>query len=303
MKFFVSWTKREPLFQEYDPSCNLLVSPTNVPLDWSISKWTCLPNELFIDSGAYSIRNNQIPSSKNVLERQLTITKHWPLNKKLYFSHPDLLIPLNCNFKDQNKIIKSSLERAKVYFELLSKSACNAIPIGVIQGFDEESIVNSYYELKGIGFKYFALGSIGIRLSRHKALCLEAIDIIKNYNIKPIHLFGITLPIMGNDFASEIDSFDTSTPAKLAFYGTVLYGAPLERYVIKPTAKQKQHDRSFSFRKSIMKPLHCECPICRIEPKNLLSTYDKNAKKNRIIHNFFQIKWEIEKQNSVGHGH
>jgi 7-cyano-7-deazaguanine tRNA-ribosyltransferase len=279
-----------------------LVSPANVPNDWTVSEWRCLPNELFIDSGAYSIRNNKIPSCKYVLERQLKITMSWPNNKKLFFSHPDLLIPIKCNFEDQNKIIHLSLERAKIYFELLSESASSATPIGVIQGFDEESIVNSYYELKDIGFNYFALGSIGIRLSRHKELCLNAIDVITKYKIKPIHLFGVTLPIKGNDFSVGIDSFDSSTPTKLAFYGTVLYGSPLERYVIKPTAKQIFHDRCFSFRKSLKRPLFCECPICRIDPNKLLSEHDANAKKNRIIHNFFQIKWELEKQNSVGPG-
>ena len=39
------------------------------------------------------------------MERQLAITISWPENKKLFFSHPDLLIPIKCNFKDQNKII------------------------------------------------------------------------------------------------------------------------------------------------------------------------------------------------------
>jgi 7-cyano-7-deazaguanine tRNA-ribosyltransferase len=298
MKFFVSWTKREPIFHDYDPSCKILISPAGVPLNWSVSEWKQFPKELFVDSGAYSIRANKIPSCTEVLQRQLSITAKWPKAKKLYFSHPDILIPLNSNFKDQNDIIKFSLERAKEYLALLSKTSSFAIPLGVIHGFDEESIVNSYDFLKSIGYQYFALGSIGIRLTRNKNIGLSAIDVILKYNIKPIHIFGMTLPLDGNNHLSRgIDSFDSSTATKLAFYGTVLYGSPLQRYIISPTAKQKYHDRCFTFRKHLSSPLPCECPVCKIDPNKLLSAYDPNAKFNRILHNYFQIKWEIETQN------
>jgi len=303
MKFFVSWTKREPLFQEYDPECNILVSPSNVPLNWSVSHWKTQPRELFVDSGAFSVRNNQMRSCQEILQRQLDITKKWSQNRTLYFSHPDILIPIKCNFYKQNKITKMSMERARLYFELHSKKNTCSIPIGVIQGFDEETIVNSYYELINIGYTHFALGSIGIRLSRYKKLCVNAINIAQKYNIKPLHLFGITLPINGSNFSNGIDSFDSSTPAKLAFYGTVLYGSPIERYVISPNSKQTYRDRCFTFRKNLSNPMPCDCPVCKVDPNKLIAKNDPEAKINRIIHNYFQIKWATEKLNSHGHGH
>ncbi len=303
MKFFVSWTKREPLFQKYDPFCNILVSPANVPNDWTIREWEVLPEELFIDSGAFSFRNNNIPSCQEILKRQLLIGQAWPKDKKLYFSHPDLLIPRKTTYKDQNSIIRRSIERGKEYIDRLYKFSSKAIPVGVIHGFDEESIVASYQVLKSFGYKNFALGSIGIRLSNHKSLCLSAIDIVEKYRIEPVHLFGITLPLGILNLSKTIFSFDSSTPTKLAFYGTVLYGTPLKRYVISPTAEQKFHMKCFTFRSSIPNPLPCECPVCKVDPKKLLEKYDSAAKFNRIVHNYFQIKWETEKQNSVGHGH
>lgn len=303
MKYFVSWTPREPIFQEYDPECNVIVSPANVPLNWSISNWNTFPNRLFVDSGAYSIRENKIPSCQEVIKRQLLISKNWPKKGRLYFSHPDLLIPFKSSFKEYNRIINLSIDRAKLYFELHSKTDRSAIPVGVIHGFDEETLVNSYCELKSIGYQSFALGSLGLRLSRNKKLCVKAIDFAQKYNIRPLHLFGITFPINGVNYSKDIDSFDSSTPTKLAFYGTVLYGSPLRRYVIAPDSKQKLRDKSFTFREALIKPLPCKCPVCITDSNKIVSKYNYAAKRNRIIHNYFQIKWEIEKIISHGHGH
>jgi len=302
MKYFVSWTRRDPIFQEYDKQCNVLISPANVRLNWSIENWTKLPNELLIDSGAYSFRNGQLPSCKEIFERQCIIAKNWPTELKLYFSHPDLLIPLNTNFQKRNKIINLNIKRSKVYFDIVAKSKIPIIPIGVIHGFDEESILATYFELREVGYRYFALGSIGIRLSRYRELCINIIRTAQFYDIKPLHLFGITWPVKETDLPNDISSFDSSVPAKLGFFGTVLYGSPLKRYVIAPNARQIYHDKSFSFRESIPEPLPCECPVCKVDPTKLISKYSTESNQNRTIHNYFQIKWEIEKINSHGHG-
>jgi 7-cyano-7-deazaguanine tRNA-ribosyltransferase len=295
MIFFVPWTKGDPVFQSYDSNSNVLVSPSNVPLSWSVKKWKTLPQKLFIDSGAFSVRSAKISTVEKVLERQVFMAKGWPSSRKLYFSHPDILIPIKTNFKKFNQIIVQSIERAKAYFGLFSKRKMNASPVGVIHGFDEEAILNTHEILLRIGYRNFALGSLGIRNMRYKDLCMNAIRIAEKFEIKPLHLFGITLPMNSNLSLGWIDSFDSSSPIKLAFYGTVLYGSPLKRYVIAPNAIQKQHDISFKFRKSIPAPLPCKCPICRINPEGLIPYSGYESKKNRIIHNYFQIKWEIEK--------
>ncbi len=301
MKFFVSWSRRDPVFQEYDKECNILVSPANITQNWTISNWRTLPKILFIDSGAYSIRSNEIPACEEIFNRQRTISKYWPEDRKLFYSHPDILIPHKAHFEDQSKIINLSLERAKRYFDIITKSKCNAVPIGVIHGFDEESILNTYYELLDIGYRYFALGSIGSRMSKNKELCINTIKIAQRYDIKPLHLFGIT-PINNDEVLNDIASFDNAAPSKLGFFGTVLYGSPLKRYVIAPDAKQKYHDKCFSFRTSIPAPLPCECPICLVDPQRLIVKYGSKANQNRAIHNYFQLKWEIEKRNSHGRG-
>ena len=163
MKFFVSWTTREPIFQSYDPQCSVLVSPSGVPLDWSISRWNALPSDLFIDSGAFSVRSNKISSCKQVLERQLFMAQGWPPNRPLYFSHPDILIPVKSTFEETNKIVGKSINRAEIYFELMSRINTSATPVGVIHGFDEETILNTYAQLQSFGYRHFALGSLAIR--------------------------------------------------------------------------------------------------------------------------------------------
>jgi 7-cyano-7-deazaguanine tRNA-ribosyltransferase len=302
MKYFVSWTSRDPVFQDYDPHCNVLISPANVRLNWSIEEWTTLPNELFVDSGAFSYRNGALPSCQEVLDRQLFMTLKWPSNLNLYFSHPDLLIPINTNYKEKNEIINLSIDRAKSFFKIVSKLKIPIIPIGVIHGFDDESILSTYYELLEVGYRYFALGSIGVRLSRQRELCIRIITSAINYDIKPLHLFGISWPLKNVDLPNAIESFDSSVPAKLGFFGTVLYGSPLKRYVIAPNARQIYHDKSFSFRESIPEPLACDCPVCKVDPTKLITKYSTESNQYRTIHNYFQIKWEIEKINSHGHG-
>ena len=191
-----------------------------------------------------------------------------------------------------------SINRARKYFHLLKRSGTKAIPVGVIHGFDEETVLCIYYELKEIGYRHFALGSLGIRVSTiHRETCIKSIRTTQRYGIMPLHLFGVTLPLIASqDLDRNVESFDTSAPSKLGFYGTVLYGAPLRRYVIAPNSKQKIHDQSFTFREAIAEPLACKCPICRLDPQRLVEKIEPKAKINRTIHNYFQIKWELQRK-------
>jgi queuine/archaeosine tRNA-ribosyltransferase len=272
-------------------------------MSWNITKWKNLPRELFIDSGAYSSRRERISDCSEVLDRQLFISREWPVSRNLYFSHPDILIPIRSNFETYNRIVSSSLHRAKVYMDLISKSKTHAEPVGVIHAFDEETLINSYYDLKEVGYRYFALGSIAQRLSTNKSSCLNAIDTAVKHRVKPLHLFGVTFSTNLLNYVENIESFDSSASAKLGFYGTVLYGSPLQRYVIAPDSAQKHHDRCFKFRRTLREPLPCKCPVCKSGTENLTSKIGRKAKQNRTIHNYFQIKWETQKKTFPGTGH
>lgn len=296
MEFFVSWTKKDPVFQSFDPNANVLVSPHYVPQSWSVSDWTVLPSTLLLDSGAYSINEGSM-TYQNVLDRQISMSKGWNDHKKLYFCHPDLLIPRGCGFYRMNCIIRESLDRAKRYIDLIKKKRIKCIPLGVIHGFDDETLISSYQELKSVGYKHFALGSMARRISHSKELCLDILRLLSDYFVSPLHLFGVLWPSYANTGSYNLTSFDSASPSKMGFYGTVLYGPDLNKYVIAPNSKQKMRDHLWKFRKSIETPLPCNCPVCSDDPMRLIQTNLSKAKSDRTIHNYFQIKWATEKIN------
>ncbi len=290
MKFYVSWTNRDPIYHQYDPLAAVLISPLGVPKAWSVKEWATLPSSLFIDSGAYS-QNTTLPTIEYILHRQSSIAKGWESPQKAFFAHPDVLLPHGGSFLEKNKRVEASLSRAAFYFDLIKKKKVRATPVAVLHGFDEETLIGSYEVLRSIGYKHFALGSLATRFNRNKKLCLYIIKLSVEYGIKPLHLFGVSWPMQKESNTIRIDSFDSSSPAKLGFYGTVLYGLPLKRYVIAPTSMQKQHDNFFKFRSSIDEPLFCPCPVCAENPKRLMQKSGTQAKLDRALHNYFQIKW------------
>ena len=291
MIYYITWTNCDPEFQEYDEDCNVLLSPSLLPSNWSTSQWNSLPQRLFVDSGIYTAGTKNIIDGAGILNDQIRICKNWPDDKPLYFSHPDIIIPYNATFKESQKLININLERAKIYYGSVSKLNKKIEPVGVIHGLCEEDILSSFFELKSIGYKYFAIGSLSIRLVKNRELVLQLLQIINDYDLCPLHIFGITIPLIENSHKLKFTSYDTSSPIKLAYYGTVLYGTPLKRYVISPSMKQIQRDKNFAFRVPIEKPMDCECPICINNPKALIEGSSIKLKFNRIIHNYFQLKW------------
>jgi tRNA-guanine family transglycosylase len=277
----------------YDPDCNILLSPTLLTANWSVKEWEMKPKNIFIDSGAYS--NVKYPSIENVLKDQIRIADGANQSGNIYYSHADVILPGNLKYIDEIGIIKKNLNRALEYIELFNKLKVKGTPVGIIQASCEEDLLCSYFQLKEFGYEYFAIGSISKRMKAEKDILKNTLHVINAHKLKPIHIFGITLPLFaGSSIFENITSFDTSTPIKLGYYGTVLYSNPLRRYVIKPTSYQKHRDKNFAFRIHLDEPIACSCPICLNDPLALTHKDMKTAKINRIIHNYFQIKFAVE---------
>lgn len=294
IKFFISWTECDPLFQKYDSECNVLLSPSLLTSEWSIRKWDVKPKAIFIDSGSYS-SNKYLPVSE-IIKDQSRISSGWEFNNNIYFAHPDVMLPSGSTYDEEIMIIRNNLERAKEYIELFSKNKLSGIPVGIIQASCEEDLLCSYYHLKEIGYEYYAIGSISKRMKVEKEILKNTLEIINTHKLGPIHMFGITLPLIADsDILENVTSFDTSTPIKLGYYGTVLYTNPFRRYLIKPNSHQKHRDNNFAFRQHLEEPIECHCPICSDNRAALIQTDSKTAKINRIIHNYFQIKFAVEK--------
>jgi len=295
MDFFVAWTNRDPIFQSFDPQANILVSPHHVTQNWCVSDWEQLPSKLIIDSGAFNYKKQLTPGE--IITKQVAMAKGWENPKTLFFSHPDLFLPKGVTFSEMIKLINKSIQRAKIYIEQLRQKKVNCNPIGVIHGFDTESLIASYFELKEAGYKHFAIGSLAVRVGTNKSLCIKIIRILSDYLVYPLHIFGVLWPSYAQDCPNQISSFDSASPSKLGFYGTVIYGHKLKKYVISPDAEQQHRDRFWNFREGIPSPLPCICPICKDDPMRLVPKKNRNAKIDRAIHNYFQIKWATQALN------
>lgn len=294
MEFYVTWTECDPVFQNYDPECRLLLSPSLLTINWSVKKWTVKPYSLFIDSGSYS-SDRDIPVNL-ILKDQVRIIKGANQDGNIYFAHPDIILQTCIPYHEEIRFIKKNLARAQEYIDLVYKQQIDVCPVGIIQASSEEDFLCSFYQLKDMGYSYFGVGSISKRMIKEKNLLPKILKIIQTQNIKPVHLFGIS-PFFLTDTSlfRVIASFDTSAPIRLGYYGTVLYSNPFRRYVIKPNAYQKHRDKNFAFRLHLEEPFNCECPICKEDPFALLNPDKKVGKTNRIIHNYFQIKMESTK--------
>ena len=76
MKYFVSWTHSDPVYQQYLPGVRALVSPPNVSQTWQAGDWPCPPEELIVDSGAFQHhRAGRGPSPEEALRQQLRIVE------------------------------------------------------------------------------------------------------------------------------------------------------------------------------------------------------------------------------------
>lgn len=292
--FFVSWTKCEPEFQFYDSECNILISPPLMPKNWTTREWEQYPNKIIVDSGIYTSSKQSLNTVENVFEMQFALVKKFPTERECFFSHPDVIIQKNLSFYDESIIIKSNLKRAYEYIKLLKQKNIFRKPIGVIHGFDPDTVYFSFQELSRMGYEFFGIGSLSIRSINNKSLIRDILSFSSELGIKPLHVFGLTLPFHSGLNEFSINSFDTSTPVKLAYNGTVLYDNPLKRYIIKPNNYQELRAGVYTFRTIIEKPLKCNCPICEKDSDNLIVGTPDEQKKKRMIHNYFQLKWSIQ---------
>lgn len=296
-KFFCSWTRVDPEFQIYDDEANLLLSPTILSKNWDVTKWSKLPARLYIDSGIYSNVKSR-PTEKSILAEQLRISQNLS-EIPVYYSHPDILIPTGTDYRAADFLIRENLKRASIFLRLFKEKSVNGIPVGVIHGFDYETIYLTYQELIKMGYEYFAIGSLSVRINYERTLVIEILNFLIRAGIKPIHVLGITLPLLNEIKSNAFSSFDTAAPIKIAHNGSVLYSPPLKRYIIRPNSLDSLRAKVYSFRIPIPDPLECRCPVCIEDKEQLVGDNNALIRNKRSLHNYFILKWETEKRINV----
>jgi queuine/archaeosine tRNA-ribosyltransferase len=170
-------------------------------------------------------------------------------------------------------------------------------PIGVIQGYDADSVYNSGVALAEMGYRRFAVGSLIALMRRHRyddirhmvAAAYEAVG-------SRLHVLGVTSPNLFDDFKRlGVESLDSSTPIREAVQGGIHYSHPYRRFRA-PGVTPAAHDMLRSKRPgtALDRPLPCPCPVCQVDPYRLFQLGSKAAANHRSLHNYFHLKWEIE---------
>jgi len=293
-RVYLCWSLREPEFQQVLPDCNLLVSPALVTKVWNVQSWRKLPESLMIDSGAFTqTKKKGIFDVRTCLSAQVRITEGWPGEKEAILIHYDKPLSPSLPFDLYQSRVGDNLDAAREYIDLFPRQK-NLTPMAVIHALDGETLASSFLELKSMGYRRFAIGSLVALLYRDRARLLEILNVCQQIGLAGIHVLGIASPsLLRGQIGSWLGSFDSSAPVRQAIGGTIFYSEPFERFVLRPTGPQKLTNRTFGNRSSLNRPRSCGCPVCAEDPEALLSQNEIEVRQSRKIHNAYHLIREV----------
>lgn len=285
-----------------DKNCSMLVSPPNVPKNWSVEKIYPEPRSIMVDSGAFKYIDDVGVlgiSQKEAFQSQLRVLGN---HRPGILCHLDFPIPRKSNLSVEEKQsrVEITIENAKIFHDLFLDNfdeADGVLPLGVIQGWNDQSVEYCARELKSIGFSLFGVGSVA-RLSRinRKEIVRRVVRISKI--VQPLHLFGVTSIQLMKVFGtlSGVNSLDSSTPIKEAIYSGIMYSDPLRRYKIGTPHFKRVWKRRYGYAKILNKPLPCLCFVCKNFGKEMLLKRGKKIYNNlRALHNYYHLKRELNR--------
>jgi 7-cyano-7-deazaguanine tRNA-ribosyltransferase len=292
MDFYVSWYPGDPIYPAHDPECALLVSITSVARDWTIDQLPVLPRKLLVDSGGYrfAVAPREALSPAQVLERQLSLVNGAAVPTIICArDYPILDKSLSSTEKD-----KSITQTIAYAYELKALVERNGIsdritPMPVIQGHNEDSQRYCAQELKSIGFPLYGLGSLAEL--RHHHLIIERIRAVAEV-VEPqnLHIFGVSVVQTVQALRKMgIHSIDSSRPAKAAAYNEIIYSQPFRRFGILEPSPTPMKGR-FPIHRRLSKPLPCSCPVCSIDPEQIMIVGKRANIRSRAMHNYYHLK-------------
>lgn len=291
MEFFIAWTDSDPEYQLYDGNCSLLLSPPVFSRAFRATRLQRLPKRLLIDSGAYTLRRqagNRFTQA-DLFNWQMTLLEGVDLAKtKVLLSHLDDPLDPGLAPSVAYQRMESTLARAWDFLSLAERSGLRTQVelIGVIQGYDLDSIRWSAREMKRLGFHRFGLGSLAmlynpLEIARRVQAAVDEIG-------TDLHLFGITsVRVLRAVRDLGVASIDSARPVKEAMFYVLLYSEPFRRYAL------AGHRREDMGGQQLADALPCDCPICRDDPTPLFQTGAKRYTNARAIHNYFHLKQAI----------
>lgn len=294
MQYFVSWTHSDPVYQHYLPDVSVLISPPNVNQIWQIERWSSLPKALIVDSGAFQYhRSGTHPLPEYVLRRQLHLIGTTLLPTGI--CHLDIPLLGIRQVSELERRITTSLLNARWLINYAAQHTLphHVVPIGVIQGYNVETIFYSAQVLAEMGYQRFALGSlIGIVTNGRDEL-LRRVEAVLEAVGANVHVLGISsVPVLTALIRLGVASADSGAPMHEASRGGVFYSQPFRRFKI-DTPHFREWTRSYGFADVLEAPLPCDCPVCMIDPTHLLDAHGKPAVNRRGLHNYYHLRREI----------
>ncbi|NTU83273.1 MAG: hypothetical protein HGA45_28535 [Chloroflexales bacterium] len=294
MKYFVSWTHSDPIYQRSFDDVRILVSPPNVSQAWQVGRWPSAPAELIIDSGAFQYhRAGRSPSPEAVLSQQLHIAAGFGFS--LGICHLDIL---TAGVRDPVEAVRHSAQNLSQARWLIERGSAdlpeNAEPIGVIQGRDAEQIFYVAQALAEMGYRRFALGSLAGKVASSRDEVLRRTEAALEAVGPRLHMLGVSsVPVLEALAHLGVESADSGAPIKEAARGGIFYSEPFRRYKL-PSAHFREWQRSYSFAAVIESPLPCACPVCQDDPTQIMNPNGKAAINLRALHNYYHLRRDIE---------
>ncbi|MGD6893741.1 tRNA-guanine transglycosylase [Bacillus infantis] len=295
MDFYISWSHSDAIFSDYFDDCCMLISaiPEN---KLGLNKFQNKPRKLIIDSGAlYYSKYPDKYKLKDVLDIQKYIIDSAPSDIPIKIVHLDEPLLNKNTLSEKFNTVEKTIFNAYEYANLIEKFRLpkNISLMGVIQGFDIPSTNYCIHELRKMGYKSFGLGSMLARSPAEQIKYIKAVA--KIIDAKDLHIFGVTGIKQIKEMAKiNISSFDSSRPTMVAAFHQVIYSKPFRTYLISESKVTKVQER-------ISRPLECSCPICQIEPTDILKITHRKYMRLRSIHNYYHLLKTIEEiKNNEG---
>lgn len=299
MKYYVAWVDSDPVFQEYLPSVGVLVSPPSVTHAWHTKQWPTAPLSLILDSGGYQNRRRRLSLTPDeVLKRQLHILADYP--GSVGICHFDVPPVGKQGVSARDRHLAQNLAHAE-WLLLQAKQLSlpeNAYLIGVIQGYDIETVFFSGLALADLGYQHFALGSLAGMVASSRERLLRRVEAALEAVGPNLHILGVSSPpLLAELVRLGIRSADSSAPMHEAWRGGLFYSRPFRRFKI-PSPHFKEWQRSYSFAEVLPAPLPCECPVCQTDTSMLMQPLGRQAIHRRAIHNCYHLMREFDEMQT-----
>ncbi|NJK81973.1 MAG: hypothetical protein HC914_19785 [Chloroflexaceae bacterium] len=295
MRYFVSWTHSDPLYQAFLPNARVLVSPPSVNQVWQATNWSVLPTELIIDSGAFQYhKEGRTMHPETVLTRQLQMAEGLPIS--IGICHLDVPMLGTRNTAELDRRINRNLSHARWLMKhIVTQGLPNHIsPLGVIQGYSVERIYTVGRMLVEMGYTRFALGSLAGMVASSRDELLRRVEAAMEAVGPHLHILGVSSTTVLPDIArAGVTSIDSGAPIHEAWRGGIFYSHPFRRYKL-PSAYFQEWRRSYSFSEILTEPLPCDCPVCQDNPESVLQLNGKRSINLRSVHNYYHLLRELD---------